>query len=87
MEKTMETGEVEMSLMAPGSKQAPVEAALNRFEKIYQPCLAELVGTTFFVFIGCVSVIENEGSTGRLQPALVHGLAIAVIVACLAKIR
>nr|ADO28238.1 aquaporin-8 [Ictalurus furcatus] len=58
----------------------------NRFERIIQPCIAELVGTMFFVFIGCVSVIENVEAVGRLQPALVHGLAVAVLVACMAEI-
>ncbi|XP_056326136.1 aquaporin-8a.2 [Danio aesculapii] len=58
----------------------------SKYEKIFQPCVAELVGTTFFVFIGCVSVIENVEAAGRLQPALVHGLAVAVLVACMAEI-
>lgn len=60
---------------------------LSKYERIIQPCVAELVGTTFFVFIGCVSVIENVEAAGRLQPALVHGLAVAVLVACMAEIR
>ncbi len=60
---------------------------LAKYERIIQPCVAELVGTTFFVFIGCVSVIENVEAAGRLQPALVHGLAVAVLVACMAEIR
>lgn len=29
------------------------------------------------MFIGCVSVIENVESAGRLQPALLHGVAVA----------
>ncbi|XP_036409138.1 aquaporin-8b [Megalops cyprinoides] len=58
----------------------------NTFERLIQPCLAELVGTALFVFIGCVSVIENVEATGRMQPALVHGLAVAVLVACMAEI-
>lgn len=57
------------------------------FERMIQPCLGELIGTTFFVFIGCVSVIENVPAAGRVQPALVHGLAVAVMVACMANIR
>ncbi|XP_067285761.1 aquaporin-8a.2 [Pseudorasbora parva] len=59
---------------------------LSKYERILQPCVAELVGTMFFVFIGCVSVIENVEAAGRLQPALVHGLAVAVLVACMAEI-
>lgn len=59
----------------------------SRFERIIQPCIAELVGTMFFVFIGCVSVIENVEAAGRLQPALVHGLAVAALIVCMAEIR
>lgn len=82
----MELGDVGASLMASDSKKAPVKPP-NKFERLVQPCLAELVGTMFFVFIGCVSVIENVEAAGRLQPALVHGLAVAVMVACMAEIR
>lgn len=57
------------------------------FERIIQPCIAEFVGTMFFVFIGCVSVIENVEAAGRLQPALAHGLAATILVACMAEIR
>ncbi|NP_001167386.1 aquaporin-8 isoform X1 [Salmo salar] len=84
-EGTMELGDVGTSLMASDSKKAPVKPP-NKFERLVQPCLAELVGTMFFVFIGCVSVIENVEAAGRLQPALVHGLAVAVMVACMAEI-
>lgn len=58
----------------------------GKYVRVIQPCVAELVGTMFFVFIGCVSVIENVETAGRLQPALVHGLAVAVLVACMAEI-
>ncbi len=57
------------------------------FERLFQPCVAELVGTAFFVFIGCVSVIEHVADAGRLQPALAHGLALAALIACMAEIR
>ncbi|XP_068999802.1 aquaporin-8b [Embiotoca jacksoni] len=83
-DEKMEMTEAGVTLMTSESKQLPARPP-NKFERLYQPCLGELVGTTFFVFIGCVSVIENE-SAGRLQPALVHGLAVAVIVACMAEI-
>lgn len=81
----MEMKEAGCSLMEKGQKQPATEP--NRYEKLFQPCLAELVGTMFFVFIGCVSVIENVPAAGRLQPALVHGLAVAVMVAVMDKIR
>nr|XP_046272549.1 aquaporin-8b [Scatophagus argus] len=84
-DEKMEMGEAGTSLMSSEAKMPPARPP-NKFERLYQPCLGELVGTTFFVFIGCVSVIENEGSAGRLQPALVHGLAVAVLVACMAEI-
>ncbi|XP_042361372.1 aquaporin-8b [Plectropomus leopardus] len=84
-DEKMEMGEVGASLMSSQPKPPP-DRPPNKFERLFQPCLGELVGTTFFVFIGCVSVIENVESTGRLQPALVHGLAVAVMVACMAEI-
>ncbi|XP_057201103.1 aquaporin-8b isoform X2 [Triplophysa rosa] len=77
----LELQDMEKSLM----KQSAVRE-LNLYERIFQPCVAELVGTTFFVFIGCVSVIEDVEAAGRLQPALVHGLALAVLIACMAEI-
>ncbi|XP_061080510.1 aquaporin-8-like [Conger conger] len=58
----------------------------SKFERLVQPCIAEIVGTAFFVFIGCVSVIENTETTGRFQPALVHGIAVVALVACMAEI-
>ncbi|KAJ7989709.1 hypothetical protein DPEC_G00307340 [Dallia pectoralis] len=84
-EEKMELEDLGSSLVGSESKKTSVKPP-NAFERLVQPCLAELVGTTFFVFIGCVSVIENVETTGRLQPALVHGLAVAVLVACMAEI-
>lgn len=85
-DEKMEMGEVGSSLVSSGDKK-PAGRPHNKFERVLQPCVAELVGTALFVFIGCVSVIENEESTGRLQPALVHGLVVAVMVSCMAEIR
>lgn len=85
-DEKMEMGEVGSSLVSSEGKK-PAQRPPNKFERVLQPCVAELVGTALFVFIGCVSVIENEESTGRLQPALVHGLAVAVMVTCMAEIR
>ncbi|RVE59378.1 hypothetical protein OJAV_G00187840 [Oryzias javanicus] len=84
MEK-MDLEDVDSTLMEKGKKPAAAAAA-GKFERLYQPCLAELVGTMFFVFIGCVSVIENVPAAGRVQPALVHGLAVAVMVAVMDNI-
>ncbi|NWI42987.1 AQP8 protein, partial [Picathartes gymnocephalus] len=56
------------------------------YESHVQPCVAELLGSALFIFIGCLSVLEDAGGTGRLQPALAHGLALAVTVAVLGDI-
>ncbi|XP_038007585.1 aquaporin-8 [Motacilla alba alba] len=56
------------------------------FERRAQPCLAELLGTALFILIGCLAVLEDSGGTGRLQPALAHGLALAVTVAVLGDV-
>ncbi|XP_028845319.1 aquaporin-8a.2 [Denticeps clupeoides] len=82
-EEKLELRNLDQGLLG-GKKQE--EKTAGKYERIYQPCIAELVGTTFFVFIGCVSVVENLEAAGRLQPALVHGLAVAVLVACMAEI-
>ncbi|KAJ8387127.1 hypothetical protein AAFF_G00160670 [Aldrovandia affinis] len=86
-------GEEKLELCGAGERVTPPGTSERRagppstFERVLQPCVAEAVGTAFFVFIGCVSVIENTAeTTGRLQPALVHGLAVAVLVACMAEI-
>lgn len=84
-EDKVELNNMEKALMDEMQQYAVKEP--NLFERVFQPCVAELVGTTFFVFIGCVSVIENVEDAGRLQPALAHGLAVAVLIACMAEIR
>nr|XP_036847910.1 aquaporin-8-like [Manis javanica] len=57
------------------------------YERFVQPCLVELLGSALFIFIGCLSVIENGQDTGQLQPALAHGLALGLIIASLGSIR
>lgn len=90
---TMSVEKMEMENLADStylkkkSKKPSGSKPQNKFERLFQPCLAETVGTMFFVFIGCVSVIENVPAAGRLQPALVHGLAVAVMVAVMDNIR
>lgn len=49
------------------------------YEQYVQPCLAELLGTTLFIFVGCACVIGNTG-TGAIQPAVAHGLALGVLI-------
>ncbi|XP_005994818.1 aquaporin-8a.1 [Latimeria chalumnae] len=58
----------------------------NLFEKYVQPCVAEMVGVTLIVSLGCTSVIENVASAGRVQPALAHGLAVGLSVAIYGEI-
>ncbi|KAM9462367.1 aquaporin-8a.2 [Clarias gariepinus] len=82
----MDEEKVELKEIYRSKEDRKTAKHANMFERIIQPCIAELVGTMFFVFIGCVSVIENVEAAGRLQPALVHGLAVAVMVACMAEI-
>lgn len=57
------------------------------YERFVQPCLVELLGSALFIFIGCLSVIENGTDTGLLQPALAHGLALGLVIATLGSIR
>lgn len=57
------------------------------YERYVQPCVAELLGSTLFIFMGCLSVIEDAEGTGRLQPALGHGLALGLTIAVLGDIR
>ncbi|XP_074052082.1 aquaporin-8 [Macrotis lagotis] len=56
------------------------------YEKYLQPCIVELLGSALFIFIGCLSVIENIEGVGRLQPALAHGLALGITIAFLGNI-
>ncbi|XP_003795792.1 aquaporin-8 isoform X1 [Otolemur garnettii] len=59
---------------------------MSWYERLLQPCLVELLGSALFIFIGCLSVIENSPNTGVLQPALAHGLALGLIIATLGNI-
>ncbi|KAF1657872.1 Aquaporin-8, partial [Aptenodytes patagonicus] len=56
------------------------------YERYVQPCVAELLGSALFIFIGCLSVVEDAEGTGRLQPALAHGLALGLTIAILGDI-
>ncbi|XP_044533818.1 aquaporin-8 [Gracilinanus agilis] len=57
-----------------------------RYEQYLQPCIVELLGSALFIFIGCLSVIENVEGVGRLQPALAHGLALGLTISILGNI-
>lgn len=84
---TMEVEKTEKRDSSGEQQDERVSKATKIFEIFIQPCLAEVLGTMFLVFIACVSVIENEPETGRLKPALVYGLAMAVLVAIMGQIR
>ncbi|NWR66533.1 AQP8 protein, partial [Bucorvus abyssinicus] len=56
------------------------------YERYVQPCVAELLGSALFIFIGCLSDINNTTGTGMLQPALAHGLALGISIAILGEI-
>ncbi|XP_049321026.1 aquaporin-8a.1 [Astyanax mexicanus] len=70
----------------PTQEQKEQEGPMGFFERYIQPCLAELLGSTLFIFVGCISVISNVGLTGSIQPALAHGLALAIAVAVFGEI-
>ncbi|XP_047465972.1 aquaporin-8-like [Mugil cephalus] len=55
------------------------------YEQYVQPCLAELFGTSLFMFVGCASVIGNVGTT-LIQPALAHGLVVGVLIKAFGQI-
>lgn len=57
------------------------------FERYVQPCLAELLGTSLFVFVGCASIVGNAGMSGVTQPALAHGLALGVMIVMFGQVR
>ncbi|XP_026861872.2 aquaporin-8a.1 [Electrophorus electricus] len=67
-------------------KQQQKTRAGRVFERYVQPCLAELLGSTLFIFAGCVSVVSNAGVPGTMQPALAHGLALAIVIAVFGEI-
>lgn len=65
----------------PGVDSGPgTKKKASAFERYIQPCLAEMLGTALFVFVGCVSVIGNAGVPGAVQPALAHGLALGSVI-------
>ncbi|XP_016139670.1 aquaporin-8-like [Sinocyclocheilus grahami] len=59
---------------------------LSFYEHYVQPCLAEVLGSILFMFVGCVSVMGNVGISGSIQPALAHGLALAIAIAIFGEI-
>uniref|UniRef100_A0A3B4A125 Uncharacterized protein n=1 Tax=Periophthalmus magnuspinnatus TaxID=409849 RepID=A0A3B4A125_9GOBI len=49
------------------------------YEQYVQPCLAEFLGSTLFIFVGCACVVGNT-APGAIQPAVAHGLALSVVI-------
>ncbi len=57
--------------------------------KIVRPLVAEFVATALFVFVGAGSVVMNTATSNQLGPlgiALVHGIALAVVVTATLRI-
>lgn len=71
----------------PEEDETVIHRLVSVFQPYIQPCIAELVGSTLFIFTGCMSVIENPQDTGSLQPALAHGLALSIVIALFGEIR
>lgn len=53
------------------------------YDQGIRPVLAEFVGTTLFVFIGCCSLVSGN----IVGAALGHGLTIALLVMGLGTVR
>ncbi|KAK6171368.1 hypothetical protein SNE40_019573 [Patella caerulea] len=62
----------------------------NFYDEFIQPCLAELVAVTLFVFVGTMAVFTVLTTPPPANPAvavaLAHGLTIAILVAVTAPI-
>ncbi|KAG9348808.1 hypothetical protein JZ751_029125, partial [Albula glossodonta] len=67
-------------------KAEKFNAGRSRYDKYVLPCVAEFFGTGLFIFTGCASLIENSPGTGRLQPAVAHGVALSISVAIAAGV-
>uniref|UniRef100_A0A8D0GUU4 Aquaporin 8 n=1 Tax=Sphenodon punctatus TaxID=8508 RepID=A0A8D0GUU4_SPHPU len=80
----VEFGRMTIKEIKMEEKQRPPQS--HWYELYAQPCLVELLGSAFFIFIGCASVIENVDGTGRLQPAIAHGLALGLTISILGNI-
>uniref|UniRef100_A0A8C5R5W1 Aquaporin 8 n=1 Tax=Leptobrachium leishanense TaxID=445787 RepID=A0A8C5R5W1_9ANUR len=58
----------------------------NILEIFIQPCLVELLGTTLFISVGCLSVVMNPVGSGPLLPAFAHGFALASLISVLGNV-
>lgn len=81
----MELEDMELKQSGAGPREA--SKTCSRYEAWIQPCMAELVGTMFFVFVTCVSSIESVSTTGLLHVPLVNGFIVAALVASLKSLR
>ncbi|XP_029456173.1 aquaporin-8-like [Rhinatrema bivittatum] len=55
-------------------------------EKYIQPCLGELLGTTLFIAVACLSGLKNLEGGSTVAPALASGLALGALIVMLGKI-
>ena len=53
------------------------------FERVVRPVVAEFVGTTLFVFVGCCALVSGD----IVAAAVGHGLTIALLIMGLGEIR
>ena len=65
------------------SVSEPRGPQLTLYDRAIRPILAEMVGVTLFVFVGCCSLVTND----IVAAALGHGLTIALLIMGLGEIR
>ncbi|XP_053552843.1 aquaporin-8-like [Bombina bombina] len=84
------TSETELQNMGSVSQEVLTscskEEELTVLEKYVQPCVAELLGSTLFISMGCLSVLVNPYGSGPMLPALAHGLTLASLIAVLGNV-
>ncbi|KAM8946948.1 aquaporin-8-like [Pelodytes ibericus] len=81
--------ETELDVMASTSREALTgqeKDEPNVLEKYIQPCLVELLGSTMFFSVGCLSVIVNPPGAGPVLPAVAHGLILASLISALGNV-
>ncbi|OCT63097.1 hypothetical protein XELAEV_18044193mg [Xenopus laevis] len=79
----------ETELQNMGSESHEGLSALGEptvLEKYIQLCVAELLESTLFIFLGCLSVLVNPHNAGPLIPALVHGFTLASVISVLGNV-
>ncbi|XP_029954519.1 aquaporin-8-like [Salarias fasciatus] len=81
----MSREEIKTEVFIVSEMEETGEKKKSKYERYVQPCLAEVLGTFILVFVGCMSVVGNSG-TSPMQPALSQGLTVAVLITMFAPI-